>query len=125
VDSSGKSLARGAGCDEARPRDETWIHESLTSEVVNHVGRWTLPFLLCLLWQDIDGVAEASSLTSNQLQRVNKLLQRFGQRVTLIATYIANNLLRLWNRVRIQMKNIIYTHSTGTVSSWRVSQSES
>jgi hypothetical protein len=41
------------------------------------------------------------SLSSNQLQQVNRLLQGFGQRVTLTALYKPNNMLRQWNRVRI------------------------
>ncbi len=57
VDSSCKGLAHGAGCDEARPRDETWIQESLLTKVVDKVGQWILPFPLCLLWHDIDVVA--------------------------------------------------------------------
>ncbi len=53
--SSGKVLARGAGCDEARPQDETWI---TSLEGCGSWGQWTLPFALGLLWQDIDCIVQ-------------------------------------------------------------------
>jgi hypothetical protein len=56
----------------------------------------------------LTALQRAPSPTSNQLQLVNRLFQGFGQHITLIATYIANNLLRQWNRVRIQLKCTIY-----------------
>ncbi len=111
VDSSCKGLARGAGCDEARPRDETWIQESLLTKVVDKVEQWTLPFQLCLLWQDIDVVAGDLSPCFQPASAGQQAVQGFGQCFTLIATLIANSLLRQWNKVRTQMKCNIYTRT--------------
>jgi hypothetical protein len=42
----------------------------------------------------VTALRKASSLASNQLQRLNRMLEGFVQRVTLVVTLIGNSLLR-------------------------------